>query len=129
MYAQGGFKMNFEVDILLKKLRTNLDEHKVIYEEAKKGYLESLHTMLEQMLIKVADKNLIDPTIDLQKPANYSKAYQKAIQMLEFTSDKTITLDQSLFDRYVLDEWDWSRNFLSNSVLYGSATASSKVLG
>ena len=127
MFNDGGFKMNFEVSELLIKLKTNLKDHKDIFQEATDGYLDSLHNQLSQMLDKVNKKEVIEPDITLEKPRSHEKAYEKAIQMLEFTSDTVITLDQSLFDRYVLDEWDWSGRFLNNANLYGSSVAASKM--
>jgi hypothetical protein len=42
--------------------------------------------------------------------------------MLEMSVDDTITLDAQDFDRYVMDNWDWSRFALSTNTAYAAET-------
>jgi len=38
--------------------------------------------------------------------------------MLEMSVDETITIDAQAFDRYVMDNWDWSRFALATNTAY-----------
>jgi len=42
--------------------------------------------------------------------------------MLEMSVDDTITLDAQAFDRYVMDNWDWSRFALATNTAYAAET-------
>lgn len=123
MRYNGGFVLKFSVAELLTKLKTNLEEHKTIFIEAQEGYKKAFETELKKKLSKLVEGDIPSPGSRLSIPHSYAKDYEDAIEMLTFTSDAEVTLDQSLFNAYVLDEWDWQTNFLTSNSSYSvSAT-------
>jgi hypothetical protein len=64
----------------------------------------------------------IQRSVTLTEPSNQVKDYDRVITMLEMSVDDTITLDAQAFDRYVMDNWDWSRFALATTTAYAAET-------
>jgi len=60
----------------------------------------------------------IQRSVTLTEPRNHVKDYDRVITMLEMSVDETITIDAQAFDRYVMDNWDWSRFALATNTAY-----------
>jgi hypothetical protein len=128
-----------EVPVLLKKLRANREKHLKAYETAKKGYLKLLRRELETKL-KVLDRQPgtgiikgvhkvngvseahLDRIVN-QKPVHFLSHYDQAIEMLEFTTDESVTLDSQQYEQYIQDNWNWKPSFTSSNVAYAAAAA------
>ena len=74
-------------------------------------------------MLKDAKEGLrIQRSVTLTEPSNHAKDYDRVITMLEMSVDDTITLDAQAFDRYVMDNWDWSRFALATNTAYAAET-------
>lgn len=110
---------------LKRILRENRAEHRTIFEKAQKAYRKKVVEVLDAQL-KAAreDKQIELSTITrLVTPVNHEHDYDVALKMVDMEVENTISLDQEAFRQYVLDEWNWTRQWaLSNS----NYTSSSK---
>ena len=103
---------------LIEKVRTNCDSHRELFLKAQEGYRKLVIEELDRMLADAKAGRPIRRSISLTEPSDHTKDYDRVIAMLEMSVDDTVTLDASDFDRYVLDNWDWSRFALSTNPAY-----------
>ena len=118
MNYRDGLTMKFPVPDLRVKLETNRGNHANIVKESKEGYLVALRKELAQKLKKLRKGETINPNSKLPVPGDNLDEYDTAIEMLKFTSDDHVVLTQSQFHAYVLDKWDWQKNFLDTASAY-----------
>lgn len=107
---------------LLETLKKNRAEHRKIFLEALEGYRKEAIKQLEQQLERAKKGKKFDIYISLEQPQDQTKDYDRAIGMLELSLDTEVTLAESDYRNYVLDEWGWKGQFLSSNRAY-SATA------
>jgi len=111
-------------EALLAKLKENRDDHRAIFEEALVGYeTESIGELQQQLDLLRAGKRR-DIRIIKVVPRDHTSDYNRAIAMIEMAIGDTITLSERDFAQYVMDDWGWQGEFLSNA--YGSGTATAK---
>ena len=133
---------------LLDTLRSNREKHIKEYTEAVAGYKAQATDRLANLkkrIVKDINENFVkiqekidkfDPeepltdhvtltsmtSFSLQVPRSYEKSYDIAIQMAEWEVSETITLKQSQFQCFVLDDWEWKVSFEHlNKTYAGSA--------
>jgi hypothetical protein len=111
-------QVNLKKKDLLDKLRDNRDAHESLYNEAMLGYQEHLKAILQDKLARLEEGEDIDADIPLVKPVNMLNEYDQAIQMLEMSVDKIISLNHNEFASYVMDEWGWKKNFIFTNSAY-----------
>lgn len=124
---------------LLEKLRTNRAEHKQIIAEAIVGFyanaVAQLQDALDQAKASQAALKAGEPPrasgrknvhVSLEVPRDMTKAYDTVISMMESNVEQTVKLSASEYRMLVMDEWDWSHQFLVLNSSY-SATARSKL--
>lgn len=115
---------------LLEILRQNLKSHVTEYEELidlyKKTALEIANTNLKiaKENVKIVEDSKSVP-FELKPlksmpviPTCYDKEYNRAIRMLELSTDTVINLEQDVFNQLVLDEWGWKQSFNTTSAFY-----------
>jgi hypothetical protein len=110
---------------LLETLKTNRAEHRKIFEEAIEGYRKTATRLLEEQVTKAKANKRFVTYIQLVQPIDQTKEYDRAIRMIEMSVDQTITLSERDFQQFVMDEWQWTSVFATNSVAY-SPTANKK---
>lgn len=124
---------------LLKTLEANREKHRAAYLEAVAGYrvmaTEKLDKLRTRALRQLADNfclvqgkiDKFDPTDEdalgstvvllqglsftLAVPEDHTKSYDVAIEMARWEVGDTITLTQGQFQCFVLDDWEWQRQF------------------
>jgi len=99
---------------LLSTLKKNRKIHIEEYKEAIAAYHTAIVAELSTMLIDARGAEIgsvVKTRAELQRPDNYVKSYDKAIQMLEWEESDLISLDHQEFAKYVEDEWAWSDSF------------------
>ena len=107
---------------LLARVRTNRDAHRTLFLKAQEGYRKLVIEELDRMLKDAKDGLSIRRSVTLTEPSNHIKDYDRVITMLEMSVDDTVTLDAHDFDRYVMDNWDWSRFALATNTAYAAET-------
>lgn len=114
------FKAKYAVKELLGVLRTNRNKHKATYDKATVNYRKELTEKLAKMLAEARKGKNVDHHIGLSVPVQYTHEYDRAIKMLERTCDESVILDADQFGQLVLDEWNWTHDFNSNTMSYAS---------
>jgi hypothetical protein len=109
---------------LLTILRQNRADHRAIFEEALDGFARTAERLLQQRLdlLRAGQRRTVQ--VILPVPEDHTTDYDRAIKMVEMSVGDTLTLAERDFAQYVMDDWGWQREFISNS--YGSTRASGK---
>jgi hypothetical protein len=130
------------VDEVLEALRNNLAEHKKIVAEAKDGYKEACKKALVKARSDLSKRlkaleagepvNMRGISFHEAPPQDHSKQFDTIIKMLELhknshvptKEDPVATIDLKAVDvqQFVLNNWDWSDQFLVANAAY-SATS------
>lgn len=140
--------VRIKTEKLLKTLKENRLKHQEKYEEAMKGYKVLAKDKLEKLKNKtldgietnfaaISDKiDKFDPEerqmsdtvtlissmqFSLEVPENHTKAYDVAIEMANWEQREEVDILQSEFECFVLDDWDWSKDFQHLNVRYSEA--------
>jgi hypothetical protein len=108
---------------LLEKIRKNMETHQGIYETAVEEFNKQQIELLENMVTKAREGKPFDRLAlsRLPVPENHMDDYKRAVRLLEMEVRKEIKLDERDFNRYVLDEWEWQRNFAANTQSYAAS--------
>lgn len=102
---------------LLKIVRKNREDHAKDYQEALIAYKEAAIKELERML-SAARNGDIRHTIDVVKPREFLKDYDRAIEMVRMSVDTQIELSYQDFDQWVMNNWTWQESFKNSTGLY-----------
>jgi hypothetical protein len=119
-------------DVVIKKtelldiLKKNLAMHKDLYDSAAAAFREKYMAELNKMLLKSAESNDFQMSVNLQKPENREDDYEVAIRMLEVECRDEVTLEEQEFAKYVLNKWHWIHTFYSS---FSSNTGYSGISG
>lgn len=103
---------------LLKKMCANRDGHREQFLKALEGYRKAVVAELEKHLDMARTNGPIHLRVQLPAPQDHSADYDRVIGMLEMSTDQEIELTEGDFERYVRDEWEWSRFVESTSRRY-----------
>lgn len=118
---------------VLEALRKNREQHTLILQEARKGYIEEARFALETKLEQIRGGKIVDLTFDLTPPQDHTQQYNTAIKMLELhhnAGQDLINLTAEEVQSLVLDEWGWSDQFLlTNSAYSGKSLQIAKEKG
>lgn len=109
---------------LLAKLEQNRTDHRGIFEEALDGFAREAEQELNLRLTQLREGLRRDLVIRKPVPTDHTNDYDRAIAMIQMSIGETVTLDEQDFAQYVMDDWGWQGQFLSNT--YGSGTAKAK---
>lgn len=110
---------------LLSIIRENRAEHRKIFEEAIDGWHEQVQKKLKEM-VAAAKKGpqAVQLHLNLPKPEDHTRDYDRVIKMLELSKDEELELDDREFATYVMDDWGWQGAFLATTASYSSIAAS-----
>lgn len=112
---------------LLKVLKENKEKHIQIYNDAMEGLRIEFRQKLERTLEDVRAQKEVEFNVRIETPVNHEEQYDEVIEMLEMSTESTITLSRGEFQSYVQDKWvsQSEKNFMrtlalssSNSHLY-----------
>lgn len=117
-------KITVAKEDLLAQLIVNRDDHRAIFEEALTGFAAEAAQELETQLELLRQGKRRDIRIVKPVPRDHTADYERAIRMIEMALGDTITLSETDFAQYVMDDWGWQGQFLSN--VYGSSIANVK---
>lgn len=125
-------------DALCNKMRDNLIKHEEEYNKAVKVWLEKIKevkskehlTFLDNVNAAISElglKGAIDPKVVanvfprtpyLEMPVSYAKDYRNKMAMFADSADTTLELTELEYNRYVLDQWDWTASFKATTSNY-----------
>ena len=115
-----------QLALILKK---NRKVHMDNYHKAMGIFKKKVQAKLAWMAKAAAVGKRIHMSINLLTPMKYDQEYDRVISMLEHTTDKSITLSEVQYRNYVMDKWDWQRNFMSNTMSYAGVTGPTGATG
>jgi hypothetical protein len=103
---------------VLERLRSNLDRHVRILDEAREGYVLHARKLLERRLQELGEGRAVPLVFDLQPPKDFSDVYRTLIEMIELHEGPRITLTANDVHRLLQDRWDWTPEFLASTAPY-----------
>lgn len=109
---------------LLEALRENKDKHRSLFEEAQKNFRERIIEELDRRLQDAKAGRSVQLYIDLPEPEDHTKDYERVIRMVEMSQDDTLDITREDFARYVMDDWEWRRAWVANTLSYTSNASS-----
>lgn len=117
-----GFNITVSRQKLLAVLQENRRKHIDTYLVAVEEYRQALRIELVQRLEDLPD--LTNPArfakFSLPVPVSYEDVYSSVIDMLDFSVDENVTLTAEQHRCWVKDQWDWSKDFIANTLAYSS---------
>lgn len=111
-------KVTVKKDELLEVLRENRSKHRAIVEEAWEGYIEHTKTMLAEQVALARKGVRRNYSIQITMPVDHTREYDLAIRMLEMEIEPNVEIDAHQFQQYVMDEWEWARQFTASNMTY-----------
>ncbi len=109
-------------DKLLQTLQENKAKHVAEYDEAVEEYRKQAEKALRKRAIEIRDGETLRKEIDdLPAPLSFAKDYDRAIAMVEWSTEGVLELDEQAFRAWVLDEWNWRGQFAGTTSLYNNA--------
>jgi hypothetical protein len=117
--------INVNRETLIKALEANLADHRKEYREAVENYriavMADLEAALNDMERAKTDNEIRSIQVKFHFPMNYESQYVEAIDMLKFSVDENIQIDQQTFQSYVKNEWAWTNGFKALNSTYSAA--------
>lgn len=111
-----------DVTELRDKVATNRTAHRAIFEEAVEGYKKRSLAILEEHIAEVKSGRMTRIAVSLPYPEDHTADYDRVLAMLDMSLENSIEIDETTFSSYVMDDWQWKRQFLTSNSAY-SATA------
>jgi hypothetical protein len=105
---------------LLEIVPRNRTDHRNIFLAAQEKYRETVIRVLDESLAAARSKRPFELAriVQLVQPQDHTAEYDKVIRMLELTEDTIIALDDAEFQRFVQDQWGWTRSWAASNSLY-----------
>ena len=114
--------MKFKKNDLVLTVQKNRDAHRAIFLEALDGYKKKAIDQLEAHIERVKRGDVYQLYVSLAEPMDHTRDYNRLLKMLDMTVDEDIEITEAQFAQYILDDWEWKRQFISTNSAY-SATA------
>lgn len=107
---------------LIDSIIENRVKHSNEFSEAHYNWKVKVREAFAKKMQEIEEDNWEDLncTAYLPKPQHHLKDYDLALQMLDFSVDDEIEIEQHEFNQYVMDDWAWKAGFaLTNSSYLG----------
>lgn len=112
-------------DNLIATVRENREAHRDIFLRAQEQYRRKMVEELDRALQEARDGGTIRRAFSLPVPEDHTDDFDTAIDMLEWSIEDTVELDEYTFARLVRNEWGWQQSFTANTEAYTSGKWSS----
>lgn len=117
---------------LLETLKKNREAHAEEYLLAEKGYWLEVETVLAKKLKEIRKTGILKGDefgrfgLNLSRPQDHTTDYDVIISMLEYSVDDVIELDNSKFQNYVMDNWQWSGSVKSINSYFANVAGAAR---
>lgn len=108
---------------LLEVLEKNRNAHNGIFREAQDGFRKLVIAELEKRLELARKGKKFDLYMRLPEPEDHTRDYERIISMLKMDLNDTVELSETDYSQYVLDDWEWKRQFLGTNRAYSLRAA------
>ena len=103
---------------LVDAVTKNHKEHRGIFEQAQKGYRAALIKEIDGMLADAHAGREVARMIMLEAPVDHSRDYLRTLKMMEMCTADVVYVDEKEFAMYVMDDWQWKRDWFTNATSY-----------
>ena len=118
-------KVTIDKNELLEKIRANRAAHRQIFEEALEGYRQRAIRILDEQIKDLRDGKTPQIIFGLDRPQDHTRDYDRVIMRLDMHQGSVFLLSEQDFAQYVLDDWNWKRQWaVSNSGYVSAGTRS-----
>lgn len=114
------------IEKLLDHLKKNRNEHQEIVEEAQVAFRNRAIKEMDRMIAQAKKGEEIVMRVNLTVPTIHLKEYDNAIGILGMTKEAgetTVEITADEYDRFVDNNWDWTRNFATSNAPYSRKAA------
>ena len=112
---------NVRKDKVLEIVRKNRDKHRGVFEAAVEGYRKRAEELLGAQLALILDGKTPELRVILDRPRDHTRDYDRVITMLELDTREELLLDERTVAQYIMDDWQWKREFLRMSTAYAAS--------
>lgn len=107
-------------DELLKKLEENRTNHRSTFEQAMDVYGKAITELLENLKQRALEGKVIPQRAlyELPMPEDHTREYDVAIEMLHHDTRDVLVLSNQDFQRYHMNQWEWTQSFTANTESY-----------
>jgi hypothetical protein len=120
MFVGNDRRITMNRDVLLQKLKENLDTHQTEYATALKEWKDAASAFAVDLLERMNQADFTDLSFMISRPQDSSNEINRAIEMVEYSTELEIVLDENTFRQWVSGEWSF-RNRLQESMFASSA--------
>lgn len=106
---------------VLVALSNNRDSHREKFIEAMEGYKEEAIKTLEKHISQIKENDPQRIVLTLPLPEDHTDDYDRAIDMLQWSLDDEVVLNNREFQTYIQDDWGWKQEFESTYAMYTSS--------
>jgi len=106
---------------LLEKVKHNYASHRQKFEEAVAGYKDAAVQLLQDHVERILANAPEKVVVSLPWPEDHSEDYERVIEMLEWSEDDQLELNEHQFATYVLDQWGWQEGFTKTYAMYSGS--------
>lgn len=105
---------------LLEKLRTNLAKHQAEHAEAQQNWEQAAKDWAADAATRTQAGDFTDLRFDIHRPTDNSPEIERAIVMIDMSTEDEIALDEQTFTQWVQGEWAFSRHLREIAVAASS---------
>jgi NOL1/NOP2/fmu family ribosome biogenesis protein len=105
---------------LMSTLQENRGKHVAEYTTAVEQYRVEAEKALRKRALAIRDGETLKTGIDLPEPKSFEADYDRAIAMVDWSTESVIELDEQDFRAFVLDEWNWRGQFAGTTSIYNN---------
>ena len=116
-------EVTIKKDEALAKLHENRAAHKAIFDEAVEGFRKQAVKFLRDEIKRISAGEVKRVVINMPRPVDHTRDYDRVIAMLEMSVDEEVTVTQYDFASYIMDDWEWKREFLTTNSKYSVSAA------
>jgi len=106
-------------DALRQELVANKTTHRELYQQAFAKFSAAAIEALQAALLEAKTGRGIHLHFDLPTPHDHSADYDRAIKMVEMSTDDILELTEPEFAQLVMDDWGWKQAFTTSNAHYG----------
>lgn len=105
-------------DRLLVIIQENRDGHRALYEKAFTRYREFVIEDLTKKLMDAQAGHAVEQMIKYPVPEDHTRDYDRVLMMLNLDVRDEIELGEYEIASYVMDDWDWKRQWTTSNAAY-----------
>lgn len=104
---------------LTNELLKNKDAHVKAFNAALRGWRKETARQLRENAKRIESGEILYPANGVgTAPESHEDDYDRAVKMCQMSVDDQVELTQQEFTQYVLDQWNWSAGFTTQTAMY-----------